>query len=289
MAASKLGPVLSATLLTRDLDASMALYGRYLHQQPHSRGTFDADLAQRWRRPWLAGRRQAWLANALGEPWLRMVEVPQAIAAEPFRQQGWLSLEISVQDVDGLHRSLADSPLRIIGEPANLDLSDDIRAMQAIGPDGEVLYLTEVRAEVPPFELPRARCAVDRLFIPVLMAPDRNAALAVYESLAGCAGMRFDTRIGVINRARGLQAGHRHPVATLQLAGATLIEIDQLEGLAARVDGAHAPTAGIAAIGFAAPAASEGAPQPGLLEGAAGEWIELLAAGPGSNHWRTTP
>ena len=45
------------------------------------------------------------------------------------------------------------------------------------GPAGETLYLTEVRAPVPPFDLPmNARFTAERLFIPVLSAPDREAA-----------------------------------------------------------------------------------------------------------------
>ena len=117
-----------------------------------------------------------------------------AEVVDPFRHQGWMSLEISVENVDALRPDLEGSPFRVIGEPANLDVSDDIRAMQAIGPAGEVLYLTEIKAEVPPFELPFARCAVDRLFIPVLLAPDRERALV---ELARCELVR-----GRVDRAR---------------------------------------------------------------------------------------
>jgi hypothetical protein len=40
---------------------------------------------------------------------------------------------------------------QVIGEQVNLDVSDNIRAMQVIGPAGEALYLTQVKAEVPTF------------------------------------------------------------------------------------------------------------------------------------------
>ena len=113
----------------------------------------------------------AWLANELDEPWLRLIEIKGIRNCRPVPAQ-WM-------DVAGDQRFMmwmpcdpgwTESPFQIIGEPANLDVSDDIRAMQVIGPAGEVLYLTEIKAVVPPFELPFARCTVDRLFIPVLLA-----------------------------------------------------------------------------------------------------------------------
>jgi hypothetical protein len=122
--------------------------------------------------------------------------------------------------------------------------------MQVVGPCGEVLYLTEIKAPLPPFELPRARCAVDRLFIPVMMAPDREAALDHYEKRTGVDGLRFDTRITVISAARGLDRDHAHPVATLQLPGETLIEIDQVPGLEPAPFGRDDPPTGIALAHF---------------------------------------
>ena len=191
-------------------------------------------MARQWGLDPLAEAPMAWLANELDEPWLRLIEIQGTKAVDPFRHSGWMSLEISVDDVDALRSGMDQSPFQIIGEPADLDVSDNIRAMQAIGPAGEVLYLTEVRAEVPPFELPFARCTVDRLFIPVLLAADRDQALAVYERFPGTAGNKFETKITVINRARKIDIEQRHPVATIQLRGSNLIEIDQLDGLSPR-------------------------------------------------------
>ena len=44
---------------------------------------------------------------------------------------------------------LASSPFRIIGGPADLSFSDQIRAMQVVGPAREVLYLTQAD-QTPP-------------------------------------------------------------------------------------------------------------------------------------------
>jgi hypothetical protein len=214
----------------------------------------------------LGGSRCAWLANELGEPWLRLIECPDAPARRPFTHVGWLALEIDVQDVDALGHSLADSPFDIIGAPADLAISDAIRAMQVVGPSGEVLYLTQVKRPLPPFELPRARCRVDRLFIPVMTCPDRDAVLDHYERLSGNEGLRFETAITVISAALGFEKNHAHPVATLQLADNTLIEIDQVAGLRPAPYGGDEIPTGIALIHFS----HEHAPA-GLHIGAAGE------------------
>lgn len=287
MTANGLGPVLYATLTTGRSDHSIRAYCEHLGMCPHSSETVSVGQARCWNREAVTGCRATWLANPLGEPWLQVIEVPGADPVDPFQHRGWFSLEVSARDTDRLCRDLAGSPFEIIGAPANLDVSDAIRAMQLLGPSGEVLYLTEVKAEVPPFELPLPRCDVDRLFIPVMLTNDRAATLPVYEQLAGRDGLCFDTKITVINRARGLALETRHPVATLQLRGKTLIEIDQLDGLSSRPMHLGLP-AGIAWIAFAVddlpasaePYTIEQGPWAGhrasLCRGAAGELYELI-------------
>lgn len=270
MTPPRLGPAQAATLIAADLDQCTAIYGEHLQHHAGDIGALDAAEASALGWSSLTGARTCWLANALGQPWLRVIENRQAEHSRPFERYGWLSLEIAVQDVDALGETLVDSPFEIIGPPADLAMSDAIRAMQVIGPCGEVLYLTEVKRPVPPFEIPQARCAVDKLFIPVMMTPDREASLAHYGALSGNEGLRFDTRITVINAARGFDRDHQHPVATLQLAGETVIEIDQVDGLAPAAFGAESPPTGIALIHFQHVDATPGA-APDVHTGAAGE------------------
>ena len=245
-----IGPTLISTIFSSNATASVSNWCEYLEQQIHSTSLITDDVAQHWGWPDLAGRTMTWLENSLGEPWLRIIESPNSEQTIAFRRYGWLSLEISVQDVDALYQSLQGSPLTIIGKPANLDVSDDIRAMQVLGPDGEVLYLTEIKAPVPPFELQFARCAVDRLFIPVAMVPNREEALAVYEKFAHTNGLQFDTKITVINKALGKAIDTRHPVAAVQLAGSNLVELDQIDGLESATNNSQAPRSGIGMISF---------------------------------------
>jgi hypothetical protein len=275
-------------LVTASLENSIEAYCGFLHQQVQSRNVVSEEMARQWGLATLAGAPMAWLANELDEPWLRLIEIQRAQAVDPFRHSGWMSLEINVDDVDSLQSGMGESPFEIIGEPANLDVSDDIRAMQVIGPSGEVLYLTEIKAEVPPFDLPFARCAVDRLFIPVLLAGNRDRALEVYEQFPKTSGVKFDTKITVINRARQFEIDHRHPVATIQLRGKNLIEIDQLEGLNERPTNSGSLPTGIAIISFGVKdipgsigriTLGEGPHagcQAALLRGAAGELNELI-------------
>jgi hypothetical protein len=277
-----------ASICTPSLEHSIKAWQGSLHHRPHSTGRIDAARAASLGAPSLAGAAYTLMANELDEPWLELIESPAAAVLDPFTHCGWFSLEISVKNVDALRTTLDESAFRVIGEPANLEVSDSIRAMQVIGPAGEVLYLTEIKAPVPPFDLPFARCTVDRLFIPVLLTSDRDASAAIYEQLNGLPGMKFETKITVINRARGLEITQQHPVSTQQLAGSNLIEIDQLDGLSARTASNESFPAGILAITFAvnqipaslAPQTMNDGPFAGrkyaCMLGAAGERIELI-------------
>ena len=208
---SALGPCLAATITTDRVDACVEAWCTYLHHTIAWEQALSPGQAEQWGRPALAGCRTVWLKNAAGEPWLRFIQDNTAVPVEPFRHTGWLSLEVNVQNVEALHRDLLDSPFTIIGPPATLDVSADISAMQVVGPAGEVLYLTEIKKAVPGFDLPLARSAVDRLFIPVLLVSDRDAALATYEQFPNTGGNCFETRITVLNRAHELAPETRHP------------------------------------------------------------------------------
>ena len=225
---SRLGPLLFGTVLCPSLDEALSAYRDCFEMQPQAPQEITAEVAGAWGLPALAGARSAVLRAASDVPWLRLVESTEAAPAAPFCKRGWMSLEIAVADVDALAQRLDGSPFEVVGAPANLDLSPNIRAAQVVGPGGEVLYLTEIKGEVPPFQLPQAVCAVDRLFVGVLNAGDLDASVAWYSQLAAVSGMRADTVLGAANRMRGYEAGRRHPLAVFQLSGESLLEIDSL-------------------------------------------------------------
>ena len=226
---STLGPIACGVLLARDIDSVTTAYQRYLELAVTQRFRLDEATAAGLGLQALAGQSGCLLAGGSGRAWLMVIAAATAAPRDALTTHGWLSQEVLVADVDRLAARLAGSPFEVLRPPANLAVSERIRACQVRGPAGEILYLTQVNGAVPPFELPTCRAAVDHLFIAVLSTPDRDAALADYQRLAGREGLRFDTRISVANRALGLPLEQRHPVGTVQLAGNALIEIDQIE------------------------------------------------------------
>jgi hypothetical protein len=295
-AGSRLGPVLSGTVVTPDANAAVERHRRAFDLHVVADGPVPADVAQAWGAPRLAGRRMVQMGADPADPsthWLRLLEVPGSVPPAPMSTGGWLALEVLVRDVHALADRMADSGYRVLGAPRPLSVGDNLWAMQVAGPDGEVYYLTEVRAPVPPFELPApARHVAERLFIPVLSAPDRDAALAWYEALAGGSGLRFDARAAALARCLGQDPELRRPMGSLQLAGRTLVEIDHVP----EHPPAPRPPAGVAVVSIVADAAvplPPGAAWHGiapdtrwpaariaLLRGPAGEDIELLCPTP---------
>ncbi len=263
-------------------------YGEFLEMRRVAEELVSPELARLWQAPALQGAPLLVLASRGGDPWLRLVEDPRAGMARPFRRLGWMALEIAVADTDALAARLSGTPFRVVGGPGALELSPLIRATQVVGPAGEVLYLTQVDGDAPPFQLPRARSPVDRLFIPVLSVAQRERALAFYERIAGVKGVCVDTRISALNMAWGYRKERRHPVAVVQLAGESLVEIDQLPEPEPfhRVEGRLPP--GIAMVSFALAGAEadsglrfsaplSGGRRAAVLRGADGEWVEIVA------------
>lgn len=278
-----LGPVLYGTLVTPNLAEVMEAYVTYMHMTLVEKGTIGEGLADFWRVPRrLSGNSYAVLANVRGDPWLRIVEDPDCAEREPLKHTGWLALEVLVENVDELAATLDNSPFEILRPPADLDLTDKIRACQVKGPAGEILYLTQIKERpIPPFDLPMAQCAVDHLFIPVLASHDRATSLDFYEKIAGKKGLCFDTKITVINQAYGYPLDRKHPVATLQLSGECLIEIDELADAAPHKEEGLPP--GIAMMAFevskldpALPFANCAGTHIAFLMGPDGERLELV-------------
>lgn len=223
-----LGPVALCSLIARDGQAVADAYTRWMHQKVSWAGDLSQSTANALGYGQLTGNRSWLLSNEAGRQWLQVIEHPEAPARDALDSFGWMAMEVLVENVDELAASLPGSPFELLRPPADLDVSDKIRACQARGPAGEILYLTQVSGEVPPFELPTCEAPVDHLFIPVLSTPSRDCSLADYSAISGNDGISFDTRITVVNQARGFELERRHPVATLQLAGQALIEIDQI-------------------------------------------------------------
>ena len=275
--------IIHATLIAADLQQVCDAYVAQLALQLQQRGTLQADDAAALDLVDLIGAPLAWLANSAGEPVLRVIEDPHALVAEPMFRHGWLSLEVLVGDIDTLAAGLR-APFKVLGPAANLELSDAIRAAQVLGPCGELLYLTQIKAPVPPFDLPMTDATVANTFIGVMTTPDRDASQRAWSALLGAKGWAFDTKITVLNRAYGKALDGRYPVAVVPMPGQCMVEIDQVELPASkglRHAGQYSLRLRLPAVD-AAVLAEAGwvvmdAGERRSLRGPAGEHVELLA------------
>jgi len=151
----------------------------------------------------------------------------------PLATFGWSALEITVRDCDTLAEQLRHSPhFRVNGEPADLRFSSDPpgqRAMQAVGPAGEQLYLTQILRQTPGRELamPPAGAEVGCVFIAVLATPDYAAASAFYVRVLGYE-LYLETMaaLKVARRELQLPEGTSFRLGALRPLGETRIELD---------------------------------------------------------------
>jgi len=216
-----------ATLLTPDLKSACTAWRKQLAINVHP-GTLDAADAAVLDLPDLAGAPMAWFSNCEDQRIVRVIEDPGTLITEPMFHHGWLALEILVGDIDALAATLRP-PFHVLGAPANLELSDAIRAAQVLGPCGELLYLTQIKESVPPFDLPMTTAPVAAPFIGVISTPERTASQRAWSALLGADGWAFETKITVLNRAHGKSLDTRYPVAVVPMPGQCLVEIDQIE------------------------------------------------------------
>ncbi len=292
--ASAAGPLRQATLIVNDAAPLVAAYAA-LGLEVVRHGQVSVDQARSWGHSTLAKCAVVELGAVRGEPGLlRLIEVPGAPPRPTRFSHGWMALEILVRDVDALAAQLAakvagtpSTPcFEVVGPPADLDVSPNIRAMQVVGPAGEMLYLTQVRAAVPPFQIPLSPVWFDGrpfdqhigpLFIAVMSTPSRATTLQACAALAPLQTLQFDTKVTVLNRALDRPLESRWPVGTTQWAGGCLFEIDEVQDptVAAGSQPGALP-AGLAWISMQAAAGGDAAPALPLQELSPGAWLELL-------------
>jgi catechol 2,3-dioxygenase-like lactoylglutathione lyase family enzyme len=292
---SGIGPIAAVTIAAPELQRSIDAWHLYLGYQLTSHERLTPDTAEAWGRPGLAGRHYAlMLPEGSGSTYVRFIESRPAPAYRPFRHFGWNAAELMVQDTDAAAARLGDSPFRIIGPPANLSFSDKIRAMQAIGPAGEAVYLTSFAEKLAAFDVPDAKHFIDRVFIVILGGVSCESINAFYSRHFGVAEAAvMPVVISVLSEAHGLPASTKHPLAALSLSGQCYIEADAMPaGTTPRTAEPGELPPAIAMVTFVVPRLPDGAawlapprrlPEApyhgrlaGVCEGPAGELIELI-------------
>ncbi len=265
----------AATLLTPGPDAAARRYGEWFGYRLVESGAISTALAEAWAAPAMAGRRYSIVAPASGAAvFLRFVEGQIPPDYQPLRSYGWAAIELCVQDVQAVHARMKDSPFTIIGPPKALDGAPAIWPMQVQGPDGEIVFLTEIRADEPQARLPRAACTVDCLFIAVLACADIAASRAWFRAALGLQGQPdFELAYTTLSRAFGLPLDHKHKIAVLGHETDAFLQIDQypLAATARTVTAGELPP-GVAMVSFLDPnpPLALAAAMPGLLYGGGG-------------------
>jgi hypothetical protein len=219
------------TVAAPNLDAIESCYTHFLNYRVAGRGRLGSDLASLWGcDEHVAESRCLLLAPERGDKCVfRFVESEVDPDYVPFATHGWNAAEIMVQNVDQMAERLADSPFRIVGEPANLSFTDDIRAMQILGPANELLYLTEFKKQLPGFDTPVARCAVDLVFIVILGGPSMSGLQDFYAKHFGVPEVpTLQSRVKGMSAAFGTSPDDKYAIAAMPLAGKSLIEADEM-------------------------------------------------------------
>jgi hypothetical protein len=232
--------------------------------------------------------------------WFRLVEQPAHPAFKPTTTYGWAAFETTVEDVWQWPDALPPDLFRIVGPPKKLEnVAPAFIPMQALGPGGEMVYLNQVLADMADTDLPQAASPVDRIFITVLAAPDRQAAIAWYvERLRLERGVDYTLPYSMINKAFDLPPETQTTITMVKRARMPIVEVDDYPAVAApraRHDGMLPPGNALVTLAvrdldacsadwFAPPRAIGGALYEGrraaTAMGAAGELVECVEVGP---------
>lgn len=192
-------------------------------------GPLDAALADSWGCPASKGSQMAVLQPSSGAHcFIRLVEQPIPDAFVPTTSFGWAAYELTVLDVFGWPERIAGGAFSIVGEPKEIPGLPYFVAMQMHGPGKEMLYLNETRSNTPSSDLPVAKSQLDHMFIVILAAPDRAAAVTWYkERLTLDEGETYVIEYSMINNAFGLPAGTTSGLTMVQHGRMPIVEVDE--------------------------------------------------------------
>ncbi len=220
----------AATLTVANLDRSEALYRDWLDYKTVERGILPADLAQAWGAPQSVGKGYVVMQPESGaQIYLRFVQDAPHPDYKPLISYGWAAIEICVQDVLKVNERMLKSPFEIIGPPRELDGMPAIFPMQVKGPDQEIVYLTEIRDDLPMYDLPRATSLIDRQFIHVCATSDLKGTLSWCEEKLGLSFARDMAIVyTMLANAFGVAHENKFTIATLTHDRDVFFEFDQM-------------------------------------------------------------
>jgi hypothetical protein len=220
--------ILIITFCAPDLGEMERAYAQVLQYSVAERAVVSPELATEWNAPAMRGH-----AYVLMRPpskaniYLRFVQLDASPGYRPMSTLGWNATEILVQDPDALAQTIrsARTGFEIAGEPRPLGAGSPIRAMQAVGPAQEVLYLTRIPPDSKTMK--PAQTFVDRPFIIILGSRDLATTQTFLRERMGLqVGNAGQARMTVLNKAFGLDIETTHPLAMARLSPEYAIELD---------------------------------------------------------------
>lgn len=281
-----------------ELAAELAAWTECLGYEVVVRGKLAPELCKAWDTPADAGKPYVLLQPSSGaEVYIRLIETGKRTGYWPPVTWGWNATEILVADPDELARQLEGSPIKRFGGPGDLyNQPKAPRATQTLSPAGAMLYFTRILPGGSRYGLHGAKTFVDRVFNVVLGGPDLEALRNFYGNTLG---LRVSSPIPFA-MTLAAQATNASPDTLFPICVAPvrarhcILELDEYpDNTLPRPRGGGELPGGMSMVSFnvpridnfpvplrAEPAQINAAPyngrRTGVVEGPAGEWLELI-------------
>ena len=226
----QLGRITAVTITSPDLDRVIDIYSKYLGYRFISSTTVSAEQAKRWDAENIEGSKMIFMSpESSNDFFFRFIEQDIDEDYVPFGTYGWNAAELIVKDVDQSAENLIGSPFEVIGEPADLSFTDQIRAMQILGPSKEIIYLTQFKSKLDEFDSPSPRCDIDQTFIVILAGENLDQMQSfLHQELSVKKAAPMQSRIRAISKVFDLPEDTKYKSAALAIRGQSLIELDEM-------------------------------------------------------------
>ena len=225
-----LGKIAAVTISTSDLNKMVEVYQEFLRYRVTKSGQITSKESSAWGAENLTNADYVVMQPEKSDDFsFRFIHQPYQSNYIAFKSVGWNAAELIVEDVDGLAVQLENSPFKIIGSPADLSFTKNIRAMQVMGPANEILYLTQFKNKVPEFDSPKPRCSVDQTFIVVLAGKSLDEMQGYFHANFKLPKATvIESRIRSISRVFNFPEDTEYKAAALALKDQSMIELDEL-------------------------------------------------------------
>ena len=226
----QLGRITAVTITSPDLDRVIDIYSKYLGYRFISSTKVSAEQAKRWDAENIEGSKMIFMSpESSNDFFFRFIEQDIDEDYVPFGTYGWNAAELIVRDVDQSAEKLIGSPFEVIGEPADLSFTDQIRAMQILGPSKEIIYLTQFKSKLDEFDSPSPRCDIDQTFIVILAGENLDQMQSfLHQELSVKKAAPMQSRIRAISKVFDLPEDTKYKSAALAIRGQSLIELDEM-------------------------------------------------------------